>query len=278
MKLESLQRTGSFKARGAANRLLKMTGAERARGVVAASSGNHGLAVARLARELGAPCVTCVPDWTDSRKMKAIKEAGAIVEVAGDSYDMAEERARALSDERGLSLIHPFDDLDVIEGQGTLVPEILQRFPDAAEIIAPLSGGGLAAGIGVAAKEHSIRVVAASAAKAQTMRKSVRAGRPLTVSEEPTIASALSGGIGIPNRHTFDLTRALVSEHVVVPEEAIKEAVRRVFHKCRLVVEGGGAVGLAALWAGIYRPRRPAAVIVSGGNIDLDLWIRIVST
>ena len=267
LKLESLQRTGSFKLRGAANRLLKLTPAERARGVVAVSSGNHGRAVAEVARILGTCATICVPDWTDPSKLRAIRAAGARLVRAGPSYDDAEERAARVAAAEGLALVHPFDDADVIEGQGTVGLELAEQLPGLREVIVPLSGGGLVVGVGLALKPRGVRVVAVSARRASVMLQSLEAGRPLRMAEEETIASALSGGIGDDNRLTLRLVQAVVDEHVVVEEDDIRAAVRGAFHGHRLVVEGGGAVGLAALGSG-YRPRGRAAVIVSGGNID----------
>ena len=267
LKLESLQRTGSFKLRGAANRLLKLTAGERARGVVAVSSGNHGRAVAEVARILGIRATICVPDWTDPSKLRGIRAAGAKLIRAGASYDEADERAAGIVASEGLTPVHPFDDPDVIEGQGTIGLELAEQLPELREVIVPLSGGGLVAGVGLALKPRGVRVVAVSARRASVMLQSLEAGRPLRMAEEETIASALSGGIGDENRFTMRAVREVVDEHIVVGEGDIRAAVRRAFHDHRLVVEGGGAVGLAALGSG-YRPRGRAAVIVSGGNID----------
>ncbi len=267
LKLESLQRTGSFKLRGAANRLLKLTAAERARGVVAVSSGNHGRAVAEVARILGIRATICVPDWTDPSKLRGIRAAGAKLLRAGASYDEADERAAGIVAAEGLTPVHPFDDPDVIEGQGTIGLELAEQLPGLDEVIVPLSGGGLVAGVGLALKPRGVRVVAVSARRASVMLQSLEAGRPLRMPEEETIASALSGGIGDDNRFTLRVVREVVDEHIVVGEGDIRAALRRAFHDHRLVVEGGGAVGLAALGSG-YRPRGRAAVIVSGGNID----------
>ncbi|MDE2654897.1 MAG: threonine/serine dehydratase [Gemmatimonadota bacterium] len=267
LKLESLQRTGSFKIRGAANRLLGLTPAERARGVVAVSSGNHGRAVAEVARILGIRATICVPDWADPSKLRSIRAAGARLIRAGPSYDEADERAAGLAVAEGLTRVHPFDDADVIEGQGTVGLELAEQLPGLGEVIVPLSGGGLVAGIGLALKPRGVRVVAVSAQRASVMLKSLEAGRPLRIPDEETIASALSGGIGDDNRLTLQLVQEVVDEHIIVEEDAIRAAVRSAFRDHHLVVEGGGAVGLAALASG-YRPRGRAAVIVSGGNID----------
>lgn len=267
LKLESLQRTGSFKVRGAANRLLCLTAGERGRGVVAVSSGNHGRAVAEVAGSLGVPTTVCVPDWVDPAKLHAIRSAGARVVLAGSSYDEAEDRAAELAVTEGLTLVHPFDDRRVIEGQGTIGVELAAQLPGIEEVIVPLSGGGLVAGIGLALKPLGVRVVAVSARRASVMLQSLKAGRPVQAPDRETVASALSGGIGLDNRFTFQIAREVVSEHLVVEEDGIRAAVARAFGESGLVVEGGGVVGLAALWSG-YRPRGRAAVVVSGGNID----------
>lgn len=267
LKLESLQRTGSFKIRGAANRLLKLSREERGPGVVAVSSGNHGRAVAEVARHLGIPATICVPDWVDPSKLRGIRAAGARLVFAGPSYDAAEDRAAELEAAEGMTPVHPFDDRQVIEGQGTIGVELAAQLPGIEEVIIPLSGGGLVAGIGLALKPLGVRVVAVSARRASVMLQSVEAGTPVRVADRDTIASALSGGIGRENRFTFDIVRDVVSEHVIVEEDDIRAAVGRAFRSSRLIVEGGGVVGLAALWSG-YRPRGRAAVVVSGGNLD----------
>ena len=277
LKLESLQHTGSFKVRGAANRLLKLDARQRGRGVVAASSGNHGRAVAEVAGRLGVPATVCVPDWVDPVKLRAIGAAGARIVRAGPTYDHAEERAAELAAKTGVPLVHPFDDMDVIEGQGTVGLEIATRLPGVKEVIVPLSGGGLVAGIGLAVRDRGIRVVAVSAGRASVMARSLERGRPVEVPEEETVASALSGGIGLDNRFSFDLCEQVIDRHVIVDEAAIRSAVARAFRQCRLVVEGGGAAGLAALWSGGYRPGGRAVIVVSGGNIDRRLLQPLVT-
>ena len=277
IKLESLQHTGSFKVRGAANRLHKLGAHERRSGVIAASSGNHGRAVAVVAARTGVPATICVPDWVDPSKLRAIRATGARVVMAGPSYDEAEERAATMAESGGMALVHAFDDPDVIEGQGTLGVELARQMPDIGEVIVPLSGGGLVAGVGLALRDRRIRVVAVSARRASVMFHSLSQGRPVELPDEETIASALSGGIGLDNRLTFALCRSVISEHVVVDESDIRAAVAHAFREHRLVVEGGGAVGLAALWSGRYRPKGPAAVIVSGGNMDRSLLKRLVT-
>lgn len=282
LKLENLQVTGSFKVRGAAGRMGELSDEERARGVIACSSGNHGRAVAWVAERSGIPAVVCVPDWVDPVKLDAIRSCGAEAVLAGPTYDAAAERSVELAEERGLTVVHPFDDPRVAAGQGTVALEILERLPDVGTVVIPLSGGGLAGGMAAALKDRrragreeagispEIRVVAASAARARVMLESLGAGQPLEMAEEETLASALSGGIELENRVTFDLVRHHVDEHVVVDEDAIGRTMAHAHRALHLVVEGGGAVGLAALLEGMLDvpDGRPVVVVISGGNVS----------
>jgi threonine dehydratase len=281
LKLENLQVTGSFKVRGAANRMLALSDDERRRGVVACSSGNHGRGVAYVAERLGVPATICVPEWCDPTKLDAIRQHGAETVLHGSTYDEAESRSLEIQRERGLTYVHPFDDPHVIAGQGTIGLELLEQVPNLDTVIVPLSGGGLIGGIAVALEKHSpaIRVLGVSADRAAVMHQSLEAGRPIACEEEEeTIANALSGGIGIDNRHTFELVRQHVDEQVLVDENAIRQAMAFAAKELKLVVEGGGAVGLAALMTGLVEPREGSvAVVVSGGNVDLPVLMQIIA-
>ena len=275
LKLESLQVTGSFKIRGAANRMTALTEEERTRGVVTCSSGNHGRAVAHVAGMMAIPATICVPDWVDPVKHSAMEAAGARVFLAGKTYDEAEARALELESEEGLTFVHPFDDEWVIAGQGTVGLEILEEVPDLAEVLVPLSGGGLAGGIAYAVKEARPQAIitAVSAERAAVMLGSLEAGRPIEMEEEETLARALSGGIGLQNRHSFEIVRDYVDRHVTVSEEAIAGAMGYAIGELHLVVEGGGAVALAAVLSGAWKPMRrgaPVAIVVSGGNVSAE--------
>ena len=280
LKAECLQHTGSFKVRGAGARLEALDPDERARGVVACSSGNHARAVAWVAERLGVRAVVCVPEWIDPVKLSAIRGHGAEAVLAGATYDEAADRADDLARERGLVPVHPFDDPVVAAGQGTVTLEVLERLPDVGTLVVPLSGGGLAGGIGfaVAARGRGVRVVAASAARARVMVESLGAGRPVELPEEETLASALSGGIGLRNRHTLRLVRDHVHEHVLVEEASVAAAMAYAYRELRLVVEGGGAVGLAALLddAVAAGDGRPVVVVVSGGNVSPAVLRRVL--
>lgn len=275
LKLESLQVTGSFKVRGAANRMASLSVDERRRGVVTCSSGNHGRAVAWVAERMGIPAVVCVPEWVDPVKLAGIREAAARVEVAGGTYDEAEEMAWRLCREEGLTFVHPFDDPHVVAGQGTIGREILADLPDTGRIVVPLSGGGLAGGIAWAVKERrpDVRVTAVSALRASVMLRSLEAGRPVELPEEPTLASALAGGIGLDNRWTYALVREWVDDHLTVDEEEIAAAMGFMARSLHLLVEGGGGVGIAAARAGKLADEpspaeTPVVIVVSGGNLD----------
>ena len=282
LKLESLQMTGSFKIRGAANRMMALTASERARGVIACSSGNHGRAVAHVAAAMAIPATICVPDWVDPVKHRAMEDTGARVVLAGKTYDEADRRARELQTEEGLTFVHPFDDPLVIAGQGTVGLEILEEVPDLSEVLVPLSGGGLAGGIAYALKKARPQAIitAVSAERAAVMLGSLQAGRPIEMEEEQTLASALSGGIGLQNQHSFEIVRDYVDRHVTVSEEAIADAMAYAACELHLVVEGGGAVALAAVLTDAWTPRRPGepvAVVVSGGNVSAERVLEVVS-
>jgi threonine dehydratase len=278
LKLECHQETGSFKIRGAANRMLCLSDAEKARGVVTVSTGNHGRAVAHVAGQLGIKAVVCLSVQVPANKVDALRRLGAEVVVAGSGYDEAMLHAYRMQETRGLTWIEPFDDPLVIAGQGTAGLEILEDLPEIDTAIIPLSGGGLLSGIGLALKsaDPSIRVVGVSMERGPAMVLSLRAGRVVEVVEEPTLADALGGGLGVSNTFTFDLVRRLADETVLVSEDEIAEAMAFALREQHLVVEGGGAVGIAALLSGkIERPGRRTAVVVSGGNVDTQRLLEI---
>lgn len=283
LKLESLQVTGSFKVRGALARMAALTREERGRGVVTCSSGNHGRAVAWSAARLGIDAVVCVPGWVDPVKRRAIQELGAEARLVGESYDEAEGEAQRLSRETGRVLVHPFDDPLVAAGQGTVALEVLEALGKevaAPEILVPLSGGGLAGGMAyaLAAAGSAGRVVAVSASAARVMRASLEAGRPVELPEEPTLASALAGGIGLENRITFPLVRDWIPAHLEVTEAEIAAAMAFGYLRLGLVLEGGGATALAAVLAGGAPPGdAPLVVVLSGGNVDLSVLVRVLA-
>jgi len=277
LKLENVQETGSFKIRGAANKLLSLAPDARQRGVITVSSGNHGRALSYVARRLGIRAVVCLSEAVPEVKRAAIRRLGAEVIVHGLTYDEALEHAFRLQEEQGLVMIHPFDDPLVIAGQGTIGLELLEDLPDIDTVIVPLSGGGLLGGIGLALKaaHPSIRTIGVSMERGPAMVESLRAGQVVDVVEEPTIADALAGGIA-PNVYTFDLIQRYVDDTVLVSEKEIAGAMAFALEKHHLVVEGGGAVTIAALLSGkVERLGQRIAVIVSGGNVELSLLLEI---
>jgi len=278
LKLEGLQPTGSFKIRGAANRMLTLTAEEKARGVVAVSTGNHGLAVAYVARRLDLCAVICLSEGVPSNKVNALEDLGAEIVIHGMSYDEAMAHACDLQKEQGLTMIHPFDDPFVIAGQGTIGLELLEDLPTIETAIVPLSGGGLISGIALALKsaKPGVRVVGASMDRAPVMVHSLRAGKVIEMEEEETLADALAGGIGPINRYTFRMCQEIVDETVLVSEEEIAEAMAFVLVKHHVAVEGGGAVGIAALLHDkVQELGQTVAVVLSGGNVDPSLLLEV---
>lgn len=280
LKLECLQETGSFKLRGAANRLAMLTPEERSRGVVTVSTGNHGRAVAHAARRLGIRAVVCMSALVPRNKVEAIGELGAEIRIHGRSQDDAEVEARRLGDDEGLVLVPPFDDRQVIAGQGTIGLELIEDLPDLDTVLVPLSGGGLIAGVALAVKAAApqARIVGISMERGPAMIESQRAGRPVAVEERESLADSLGGGIGSGNRFTFGMVRDLVDELILVSEDEIAGAMTHIFRHERLVVEGAAAVGVAALRAGrLTRPGRTVVTILSGRNIDMDVFTGVVT-
>jgi threonine dehydratase len=279
LKAECLQETGSFKVRGAANMLLSLDQTERAAGVVAVSSGNHGRAVAFVAAGLGIPATVCVSARVPAAKQDAIRSLGAGVVVGGPGQDEAEVAARRIVAETGATFVHPFDDPRVIAGQGTLGCDIVDEARDVELLVVPLSGGGLISGVALAAKglRPGVRVIGVSQDRGPAMHDSLAAGRLTDVVEEDTLADALAGGLGPENHHTMQMCRELLDGIVLVSEEEIAEAMRHLRRTHDLRVEGGGAVGVAALLAGKIVPTGPTVVVVSGGNVSDETWERVTA-
>lgn len=278
LKLESQQITGSFKLRGAANKLMSLTAVEQSKGVITVSSGNHGKAVAYVARKLGIRAVVCISENVPENKTKAIRDFGAEVINAGQTYDDASAEADRLKDEWGLVMIHPFDDRFIIAGQSTIGLELMEDYPQIDTVIAPLSGGGLLGGIAMALKsmKPSIRTIGVSMAAGPAMIESLKAGQIVEVDEKPTLADALAGGLGEGNRHTFDLIKKFVDETIVVSEDEIAEAMSFALQKHQIVVEGGGAVGLAALmYNRVEDYGSNIVIVISGKNVDMHTLLDV---
>lgn len=280
LKLDSLQHTGSFKLRGATNRMLHLTPGEREAGVVACSTGNHGRAVAEAARRLDIPAKITLSKLVPQNKLEGVRAHGAETVVHGGSQDEAFEEAYRLVREDGMTLIDTFDHPQVIAGQGTAGLELLEDVPEIDTLLVPLSGGGLMAGMAIAAKaaNPAIRVVGISLVRGPAMVESLRAGRPVQVEEQPSLADSLGGGIGLDNRWTLRLVQALGDDFVLVDEDEIAAGMTHLYRHEQLVAEGAAAVGVAALLSGKVTPRGgPVATIVSGANVDMAAFTRVVT-
>jgi threonine dehydratase len=270
LKLESLQPIGAFKLRGALNAISKLDDAQRARGVACASTGNHGRAVAYAAKRQGIHATVCLSSLVPDVKVSAIEALGAEVRRCGATQDDAESEVRRLVAEEGVVDVPPFDHPDVIAGQGTIGLELLDDRPDLETLIVPMSGGGLIAGIALAARsiKPSIRVIGVTMDRGAAMAESMAAGKLVDVAELPTLADSLSGGIP-GNRYTFPLCRELVDEAVLVNEQEIYRGMAALLLREGLVAEGGAAVGYAAVLAGKIEPAGPTAIVISGRNVDM---------
>nr|WP_283254931.1 hydroxyectoine utilization dehydratase EutB [Marivita sp. GX14005] len=271
LKLEHQQITGSFKLRGATNAVLALDDAARARGIVAVSTGNHGRALAHAARQAGARAVICMSNLVPQAKIDGIAALGAEIRIIGHSQDEAQREVDRLIAEDGMTTIPPFDHPEVIAGQGTLGLELLDDVPDVDTVLVQLSGGGLISGVAAAIKAHrpDMRIIGITMERGAAMHASLRAGKPVEVEELPTLADSLGGGIGLDNRFTFAMTRALVDDVILLSEEEIAAGICHCYYREGQIVEGSGSVGVAALLANKVRSNGPIAVILSGGNIDM---------
>lgn len=279
LKLESQQITGSFKLRGASNAVAQLSVEEKQRGVVAASTGNHGRALAYAASRQGVKATICLSQRVPANKVRAIRDLGAHVCIVGNSQDDAQREAERLAAEQGAILLPPFDHPAIIAGQGTLGLEILEQRPDVAQVLVPLSGGGLFAGVALALKTANPQIVThgISMQRGAAMHASLAAGHPLEVEELPTLADSLGGGIGLDNQYTFSMTRDTCDHLHLLSETSIANAIRHAYREERQVLEGAAAVGIAALLEGLIEPRGPVVVVISGRNVDTDQHLRVLA-
>ncbi len=280
LKLEHHQTTGSFKLRGATNAVLSLSADERARGVVAASTGNHGRALVHAAKAEGMLATICMSRLVPDNKVREIRRLGADVRIGGKSQDEAQQEVERLVAEKGLVMVPPFDNSAVVAGQGTLGLEIIEQMPEVATVLVPVSGGGLASGVAAAIKAQSpaTRIVGLTMARGAAMNASLAAGKPMLVKEYPSLADSLGGGIGLDNHVTFRMCRELIDDIVLLSEEEIAAGMRHAYTQEREIVEGAGAVGIAALLAGkVMAFDGPIAVILSGRNVDMGLHLRVMN-
>jgi threonine dehydratase len=279
LKLEHHQTTGSFKLRGATNAVLSLSREERSRGVVAASTGNHGRALAFAARAEGSVATICMSSLVPENKVSEIRRLGAHVRIVGRSQDEAQEEVERLVAEEGLVMVPPFDHPAIVAGQGTLGLETIEQCLEVDTVLVPLSGGGLAAGVAAAVKglKPSVRVIGLTMERGAAMKASLDAGRPVLVEELSSLADSLGGGIGLDNRVTFVMCRDLLDDVVLLSEAEIAAGIRHAYAVEREVVEGAAAIGLAALLAGKVRSRGPIVAILSGRNIDMEQHRRVIN-
>jgi len=277
LKAENLQRAGSFKVRGALNKIYSLTEEERARGVIAASAGNHAQGVALAAGSLGIRAVICMPEGAPISKVEATQSYGAEVVLHGSTYDDAYEKARELQAAHGYTLIHGFDDPYTIAGQGTIGLEILEQLPEVATVLVPIGGGGLIAGIALALKSlrPDVRVVGVQAAGAPAVFLSRQHGELMATQSVHTIADGIA--VKQPGRLCWEIIRQCVDDVVLVDEEEIAQSILYLLERAKLMVEGAGAVGMAALLGDkVPDLRGPVCAVLSGGNIDVNIISRII--
>ncbi|MBN9606370.1 MAG: threonine ammonia-lyase [Actinomycetales bacterium] len=285
LKAENLQRTGSYKIRGATARLARLTPEERARGVVAASAGNHAQGVALAARELGIPATIFMPVGVALPKLQATRGYGADVVLTGDVVDETLRAAAEFSQRTGAVLIPPFDHHDVVAGQASVALEILEQVPEVRNVVVPMGGGGLVAGIATAFAQlepelgRRVRVIAVQAEHAASFAAALESGEPVSVTTAPTIADGIH--VGRTGALPFEILRDTVAGHVEVPDDETAEALVLLMERAKLVVEPAGAVGVAAAIAGrldgMLDPEGPTVFVLSGGNVDPMVLERVVS-
>ena len=278
LKLENLQRTGAFKVRGAINKIASMSVEQRARGVVAASSGNFALGLAYAARALGGvPVNLFMPVGTPASKVDKLREYEVEVILSGDQYDDTYDASREYQREHGLTYAHSYEDLEIIAGQGTVGLEIMEELPDADAILVPIGGGGLLGGVTVAAKaiNPEIAIVGVQVEASPSAYLSLKEGRCYERYEhDPTICEGLAGGFGIV---PFGIAKDLIDEVVLVNEEETRDAIFALLEAEQLVVEGSGAVGVAALlFDKVGLKGKKVVAVISGGNIDIGLLAEIL--
>lgn len=278
LKQEYRQETGAFKLRGATNAILSLPPDQLARGVVTASTGNHGRALAHAARVEGVRAVVCLSHLVPVNKVQAVRDLGAEVRIAGQSQDEAMAAVLRAVAEEGLTEVPPFDHPAVVAGQGTLGLELLADCPAPSAVLIPLSGGGLAAGVAAAVRalSSSTRLIGVSMQRGAAMAASLAAGQPVEVTEEPTLADSLGGGIGLRNRVTFDMCRALLDDVALVSEDEIAAAMRHIHAVTGDAVEGAAAVGIAAILSGRVSVGPATLCILSGANVAPDTFARIL--
>jgi len=277
LKAENLQNTGSFKLRGAYYKISQLSDEEKKRGVIACSAGNHAQGVALAASKNGIKSIICLPEGAPISKVVATKGYGAEICMVKGVYDDAYQKALELRDQYGYTLIHPFDDEDVIAGQGTIALEILDQMPDVDAIVVPVGGGGLISGVAYAIKQlkSKIKVYGVQAAGAASMVESIRQGQRITLPGVSTVADGIA--VKQPGELTFEICQKYVDEMITVTEDEIASAILMLMERKKMVAEGAGAVAVAAALANKLPIKgKKVCCLVSGGNIDVNKLNRVI--
>jgi len=278
LKMEHLHPSSSFKIRGAANKILSLSGPEKERGITAFSTGNFGRSVAYIAAQLGIEAHICISGHVPDAKVKALEEMGALVKQVGVSQNDAADHCYQLEEEEGLTVIHPFDDPYVIAGQGTIGLEILEDLPDVDTVIAGLSGGGLHSGLGIALKtatDRTLELIGVSAEKGAAMYESIQAGKPVDVAEGDTLADSLLGGIGLDNKYTFQLVQHYVDHLIIANEHDIASGMRHMLQQERMVAEGAAAAGIGAAKHNKIPLGQKVVFVITGNGVDMETMERL---
>lgn len=278
LKLENLHETSAFKIRGAANKMLTLSKAQQQKGVVAFSTGNHGVAVAHMAKQLEIQAVICISKRVPLNKVERPERMGAEVVKIGFNQDDAERYAYELEETEGLTVIPPFDDKEIIAGQGTIGLELLDQFPEIDTAIIPVSGGGLFSGIAKVLKHYnpSIQLIGVSIEKSPVMYESIQKGTIVSLEEEDTLADSLLGGIGANNQYTFAMCQTFMDQFVLLNEAEIAEAMVYMLKEHQLAVEGAAASSIAGLVSGkINLKGKQAACIITGRNVAMEKILNV---
>ena len=277
LKLENLQKTGSFKVRGSINKLTSLSKEELSKGVIAASAGNHAQGVAYSSKMLNIPCTIVMPKGAPLSKIQATKNYGAEIVLEGDVFDDALAHAMELSEKQGFTLVHTFDDDEIIAGQGTVGLEILEQLPDVEAIICPVGGGGLIAGIAVAVKEKNpnVAIYGVEASACPSMAQSLLEKKPITVPSSPTVADGIA--VKKPGVRNLEIVEKYVDDLVTVDELEMIRTMFLLLERNKLLVEGSGASSLAALLYGKLKIKgKKTVALLSGGNVDVNFISRII--
>lgn len=278
VKLENMHEIGAFKIRGATNKMLALSQVDKEKGVTTFSTGNHGLAVAYLSKKLGIKAIICISNRVPYNKVERLERFGAKVIKVGASQDDAEIYAYELQRKEGVTVIPPFDDREVIAGQGTIGLELLQQLPMLDMAIIPVSGGGLLAGIGLVLKHYNpnIKIIGVSMEDSPVMYESLQKGQIVTLKEQDTLADSLLGGIGVDNRYTFQMVKQYMDEFILLTEDEIAQGMAYMFQEHQLAIEGAAATGIAAILnEKIQVKNKQIATIITGRNVEASLMMEV---